>query len=243
MAGHPTTVGETPSESRQGLPHGKLILAVVLAAGIGAFFYFDLGRFLSLDSLKANRDSLLAYTEQNYVSAVMLFIAAYILQTAFSLPGAAIMTLAAGLLFGSALGTVYANIGATAGATLAFLSARYLFHDWVERKFGARLKPIQDGFAKNSFSYLITLRFIPVFPFFLVNLVSGLTRVRLGVYVAATALGIIPGTFVYAYAGRQLGTINSLREIASPNVLLAFGLLGLLALAPLLYRKISGAKS
>ncbi|GIW55680.1 MAG: hypothetical protein KatS3mg082_2084 [Nitrospiraceae bacterium] len=114
------------------------------------------------------------------------------------------------------------NIGATTGATLAFLAARYLLRDWVEQKFGSRLRPIQDGFAKNAFSYLVTLRLIPLFPFFLVNMVSGLTRISVSAYVAATAIGIIPGSFVYAYAGRQLGTINSLKEIASPNVLLAF---------------------
>ena len=216
---------------------GKGIIALLLASGIGAFAYFDLGQYLSLESLKANRDSLLAYTESNFGMAMALFIAAYIIQTGFSLPGGAIMTLAGGFLFGSVLGTVLVNIGATTGATLAFLVARYLLRDWVEHKFGDRLEPIQTGFAKNAFSYLMTLRLIPAFPFFLVNLVSGITRVNLGTYVTATSLGIIPGSFVFAFAGRQLGTINSLGEIASPPVLLAFTLLGLLALMPIAYRK------
>lgn len=216
---------------------GKIALAALLAAGIGAFVYFDLGQYLSLESLKANRDNLLAFTEANFLSAVALYITIYIVQTAFSLPGGAIMTLAGGFLFGSVLGTVFVNIGATTGATLAFLAARYMLRDWVESKFGDRLGPIQAGFAKNAFSYLMTLRLIPAFPFFLVNLVSGLTRINLGTYMAATALGIIPGSFVFAYAGRQLGTINSLGEIASPQVLLAFTLLGLLALMPIAYRK------
>ncbi|TLY15099.1 MAG: TVP38/TMEM64 family protein, partial [Nitrospirae bacterium] len=163
--------------------------------------------------------------------------------TALSLPGAAILTLAGGFLFGTVLGTVYVNVGATTGATLAFLTARYLLRDWVEKKFGDRLGPIQEGFAKDAFSYLLTLRLIPIFPFFLVNLVSGLTRVNIGTYVVATALGIIPGSFVYAYAGRQLGTINSLKEIASPKVLLAFMLLGLLALVPVVYRRFTAVKS
>ena len=114
-----------------------------------------------------------------------------------------------------------------------------LLRDWVEQKFGKWLEPLQQGFAKNAFSYLLTLRLIPLFPFFVVNLVSGLTRVSVGTYVAATALGIIPGSFVYAYAGRQLGTINSLKEIASPQVLGAFVLLGAFALAPILYKKLS----
>jgi len=117
-----------------------------------------------------------------------------------------------------------------------------LLHDWVESKFGDRLESIQAGFARNAFSYLMTLRLIPAFPFFLVNLVSGLTRVNLGTYVIATAIGIIPGSFVFAFAGRQLGTINSLREIASPPVLLAFTFLGLLALLPIIYRKLQGKK-
>ncbi|UCE63025.1 MAG: TVP38/TMEM64 family protein [Nitrospirota bacterium] len=221
---------------------GKIVIALLLAAGIGAFFYFDLGQFLSLDALKQNRDDLLAYTESNYGFAVALFVLIYIVQTAFSLPGGAILTLAGGFLFGSVLGTLYVNLGATSGATLAFLAARYLLRDWVEHKFGDRLEPIQAGFARNAFSYLMTLRLIPAFPFFLVNLVSGLTRVNLGTYVIATAVGIIPGSFVFAYAGRQLGTINSLGEIASPPVLLAFTLLGLLALLPTIYKKFFAKK-
>ena len=219
---------------------GKFVVLGLFALAAGAFFYFDLRQYLSLEALKANRDGLLAYTDAHYVTAVAAYILLYCLQTAFSLPGAAIFTLAGGFLFGSFVGTLYVNIGATGGATLAFLSARYLLHDWVERKFGDRLGPIQEGFARNAFSYLITLRLMPIFPFFFVNLVSGLTRIRLGSYVLATAIGIIPGSFVYANAGRQLGTINSLGEIASLRVLGAFALLGLLALAPILYRKFAG---
>ena len=238
MANSSSTTVSTGSQSI-----GKVVLVLVLAAGIGAFFYFDLSQYLSLQGLKENRDNLLAYTESNYGFAAALFIAVYILQTAFSLPGGAILTLAGGFLFGSVLGTVFVNVGATTGATLAFLAARYLLRDWVEHKFGDRLQAIQAGFAQNAFSYLMTLRLIPAFPFFLVNLVSGLTRVNIGTYVTATAVGIIPGSFVYAYAGRQLGTINSLGEIASPPVLLAFTLLGLLALLPIAYRRFSGKKN
>src|SRR2546427_4192207 len=216
---------------------GKIVILLLLAAAIGAFFYFDLGRYLSLEALKSNRDALLAFTNQHFALAVALYIAIYCVVVAVSLPGAAILTLAGGFLFGSVLGTVFVNLGATTGSTLAFLAARYLLRDWVEQKFGDRLGPIQEGFAKNAFSYLMTLRLIPLFPFFLVNLVSGLTRVSLATYVAATSIGIIPGSFVYANAGRQLGTINSLSEIASPRVLGAFALLGLLALVPIVYRK------
>ena len=231
----PIPVSETAVQANSSAM--KIAIATVIALAIGVFFYFDLGQFLSLAALKDNRDHLLAFTEANYAGAAALFVLCYIAVTGLSLPGAVILTLAGGFLFGSVFGTLLVNLGATSGATLAFLAARYLLRDWVERKFGSRLETLQQGFAQNAFSYLITLRLIPLFPFFAVNLVSGLTRMNVGSYVAATALGIIPGSFVYAYAGRQLGTINSLKEIASPNVIAAFVLLGLLALVPIGYKK------
>jgi uncharacterized membrane protein YdjX (TVP38/TMEM64 family) len=218
---------------------GKMSVAVGIALAVGAFFYFDLGRFLSLTALKENRDSLLAFTDANFPIAVGIFIVTYAIVAGLSLPGAVILTLAGGFLFGALLATLFVNIGATTGATLAFFAARYLLRDTVERKVGKWLGPFQEGFAQNAFSYLLTLRLIPLFPFFVVNLVSGLTRVSVGTYVAATVIGIIPGSFVYAYAGRQLGTINSLKEIASPNVVGAFVLLGLLALIPVVYKRIA----
>lgn len=215
----------------------RLVLAGIVVLAIGAFFYFDLARFLSLAALKENRDRLLSFTQTHYAVAAGVFIVTYIAVTGLSLPGAVILTLAGGFLFGGLVGTLLVNVGATTGATLAFLVARYLLRDAVELKFGRWLGPFQEGFNQNAFSYLMTLRLIPLFPFFVVNLVSGLTRVTLGTYVAATALGIIPGSFVYAYAGQQLGTINSLKEVASPNVIAALVLLGLLALVPALYNK------
>ena len=242
IEGHMTDPTPATTSSSQS-SMGKILLGLAFLIGIGSFFYFDLGQYLSLESLKANRDTLLNYTNSHFGFAVALFIIVYILQTAFSLPGGAILTLTGGFLFGSLMGTLVVNVGATTGATLAFLAARYLLRDWVENKFGDRLGPIQAGFAKNAFSYLMTLRLIPAFPFFLVNLVSGLTRVNLGTYVLATSLGIIPGSFVFAFAGKQLGSINSLSEIASPPVLTAFTLLGLLALMPVAYRKWKGNAS
>jgi len=236
-AAMPTPVANQNESNSSNL--GKISIAVGIALAIGAFFYFDLGRFLSLTALKENRDSLLAFTEANFAAAVGIFIAAYAIVTGLSLPGAVILTLAGGFLFGAVGATLFVNIGATTGATLAFLTARYLLRDTVEQKFDKWLGPFQEGFAKNAFSYLLTLRLIPLFPFFVVNLVSGLTRVSMGTYVAATALGIIPGSFVYAYAGRQLGAINSLKEIASPNVIGAFVLLGLLALVPAIYKRVT----
>jgi uncharacterized membrane protein YdjX (TVP38/TMEM64 family) len=238
---HTAMTNDMPtSETRNGLSVGKIVVVLAIGVAVAAFFYFDLGRFLSLDALKDNRDYLLSFTETHAAAAAALFVLAYVAVTGLSLPGAVILTLAGGFLFGAVWGTLFVNLGATTGATLAFLASRYLLRDWVERKFGKWLGPVQQGFTNNAFSYLLTLRLIPLFPFFVVNLVSGLTRMNVGNYVAATALGIIPGSFVYAYAGRQLGTINSLKDIASPGVIGAFVLLGLLALVPSLYKKWSG---
>jgi uncharacterized membrane protein YdjX (TVP38/TMEM64 family) len=232
---------DTPStETKSGLNAGKIAVILAIGVAVAAFFYFDLSRFLSLQSLKDNRDYLLSFTETHAAVAAALFVLTYVAVTGLSLPGATILTLAGGFLFGFVWGTLFVNLGATTGATLAFLASRYLLRDWVERKFGKWLGPVQQGFTSNAFSYLLTLRLIPLFPFFVVNLVSGLTRMNVGTYVVATALGIIPGSFVYAYAGRQLGTINSLKDIASPGVIGAFVLLGLLALVPSLYKKWSG---
>jgi uncharacterized membrane protein YdjX (TVP38/TMEM64 family) len=228
------------SEAKSGLNAGKIAVILALGIAVAAFFYFDLGQFLSLQALKDNRDYLLSFTETHAGVAAALFVLAYVAVTGLSLPGAVILTLAGGFLFGFVWGTLFVNLGATTGATLAFLASRYLLRDWVERKFGKWLGPVQQGFTNNAFSYLLTLRLIPLFPFFVINLVSGLTRMNVGTYIAATALGIIPGSFVYAYAGQQLGTINSLKDIASPGVIGAFVLLGLLALAPSLYKKWSG---
>ena len=240
---HPSHPGTLSSEPMRGTRTGKIIIAAVMGLAIGAFFWFDLDTYLTLETMQANRDRLLAFTDEHRAAAVASFIVIYCLATGLSLPGATILTLVGGFLFGSLLGTVFVNLGATSGATLAFLAARYLMRDTLEQKFGKWVGPLQAGFTKNAFSYLMTLRLIPLFPFFVVNVVTGLTRMNIGTYVGATALGIIPGSFVYTYAGQQLGTIHSLNEIASPNVIAAFVLLGLLALVPTLYKKFSGTQA
>jgi len=222
---------------------GKLILMGILAFGIALFFLFDLGNYFTLDALQSNKDALQAHAQNHYLLTASVFILVYCLQTALSLPGAGIMTLAGGFLFGTWMGALFANIGATSGAALAFLAARYLFREPIERRFGKQLEDIQQGFARNGFNYLLTLRLIPLFPFFLVNLAAGLTRIRLSTYFFATAIGIVPGSLVFSNAGKQLGTIASLKDIASPGVLGASVLLGLLGLAPILFQKIKSARA
>jgi len=215
----------------------KIGLLVVFAIGMAAFYYYDLGRYLSLESLKAHREKLYAFYEANTWSMLLGFIGVYIVTVALSVPGATVLTLTAGALFGAVTGTLVVNVGATVGATLAFLAARFILHDWVESKFGHRLKPFHAGFAKNALNYLLFLRLVPLFPFFLINLASGLTRIRTGTYIVGTLIGILPGSFVYAYAGANLAAIDSLKDIVSAPVLGAFALLGLFALIPALYQK------
>ncbi len=220
----------------------KVLLLVFGALMIGLFFYFDLGRFLTLTALKANRQMLLDYYAAHTLITVAAFMAIYIVQTALSLPGAAILSLASGAIFGSIMGTVYANIAATLGATLAFLVTRYLLREAVLTKFGATLEGMNRELETRGFNYLLFLRLVPVFPFFLINLAAGLTRLPLRTFVIGTMLGIIPGGFVYVNAGASLATIDSLSGIASPRVLGSFALLGLFALIPALYTKFMGKK-
>lgn len=214
--------------------YGLLAAMAVMAA---LFFYFDLGQYLSLESLKDNRDKLSDYYQEHTWKMIFGFIAVYIVSVALSLPGATILTLTGGAIFGSVAGTLIVNVSATIGATLAFLAARFLLRDWVEKKFGEKLKPINDGFSKNAINYLLFLRLVPLFPFFLVNLASGVTKIPLRTYFFGTMIGILPGGFVYANAGSNLASINSIADIASPGVLGAFALLGIFALIPTLYNR------
>lgn len=215
----------------------KLGLLAAMAVGVVLFYHFDLGQYLSLESLKANRDRLHGFYQANTWSMVLGFIGVYIVTVALSLPGATILTLTSGAIFGTVAGTLIVNVGATVGATLAFIAARFLLRDWVESRFGNKLKPFHEGFSKNAMNYLLFLRLVPLFPFWLVNLASGLTHLRLGTYVVGTLIGILPGTFVFANAGSNLASINTLGDIASPQVLGSFALLGVFALIPTLYQK------
>jgi uncharacterized membrane protein YdjX (TVP38/TMEM64 family) len=215
----------------------KIWVFGVIAFLAALFFYFDLGKYLTLASLKSNRDELVGFHERHQFAMVAIFIIVYIGQTALSLPGAAILSLAAGAIFGAVVGTLYVNIGATIGATLAFLAARYLFHDVIQNKFGPRLEKINKELETRGLNYLLFLRLVPLFPFFLINLGAGLTRVPLRTFFFGTLIGIIPGSFVFCNAGASLATITSINEVASPRVLGSFALLGLFALVPVFYQK------
>jgi uncharacterized membrane protein YdjX (TVP38/TMEM64 family) len=220
----------------------KLLITVLLVSLVSLFFSLDLGRFLTLAALKANRDGLAAFYEGHRLATVLLFMAIYIVQTALSLPGAAILSLAAGAIFGAMMGTIYANLAATIGATLAFLATRFLLNDFVQKRFGDRLNKLNHELETRGLNYLLFLRLVPIFPFFLINLAAGLTRLPLRTFIIGTMIGIIPGGFVYCNAGASLATISTLREVASFRVLGSFALLGLFALLPVIYGKIRGRR-
>lgn len=217
----------------------KVVLFISAALAVGLFFWFDLQRFLTLEALKTNHQALLDYYAAHTLAMVAGFMAIYIIQTTLSLPGAAILSLAAGAIFGSVLGTVYAVIAASIGATLAFLVTRYLLRDFVLARFGSKLEGMNKELEQRGFNYLLFLRLVPIFPFFLINLAAGLTRLPLRTFVLGTLLGIIPGGFVFVNAGASLAGITSLSGIASPRVLGSFALLGLFALIPVFYNKLT----
>jgi len=211
-----------------------LLLAAVVAAVV-AFFAFDLQRFFSLQYIQGQRGELLALYETRPLWVAGGFFAVYVLVTALSLPGAAIMTLLGGALFGLLVGTVLVSFASAIGATLAFLVSRYLLRDAVQSRFGARLKDIDKGIEREGAFYLFTLRLVPVFPFFVINLLMGLTKMKARTFYWVSQVGMLAGTLVYVNAGTQLAQLESLAGILSPALIGSFVLLGVF---PLLAKKI-----
>jgi uncharacterized membrane protein YdjX (TVP38/TMEM64 family) len=219
-----------------------MIVALCIVALIILIRLFGLHDLLTFETFRQYRDQLLSITTEHYILAATLFIIIYIVVVALSIPGATILTLTAGFLFGFC-GVIYVNIGATIGAILAFLVARYLLGDWIQKRYGERFASFNKEIAENGYNYLLTLRFIPLFPFFLVNIFAGITRVSLITYAWTTMVGIAPASFVYIYTGRQLGRIDQPGNILSWQIMLAFTLLGLLALSPVFLKKLMKNKN
>ncbi|HIF9443798.1 TPA: dihydrolipoyl dehydrogenase [Photobacterium damselae] len=208
----------------------KLFLLGIIAAVIGIWLYFDLSQYFTLEQAKAQQLALQDTIQTHPVWASLVFFFAYVAVTALSLPGAAIMTLLGAALFGFWWSLVLVSFASTIGATLAFLFSRFILRDWVQTKFGSRLSAINDGVKKQGSFYLLSLRLIPVFPFFLINLLMGLTPIRAKQFFFVSQLGMLPGTAVYVNAGTQLGEINTLSGIISLPVLISLALLGLFPL-------------
>ncbi len=213
----------------------KLILLVVITALIASFFIFDLGQYLDLTNLKTQQETFREQVSANpwFIGGAYFFL--YVLVTALSLPGAALMTLLGGALFGLFGGTILVSFASTLGATLAMLISRFMLRDWAQAKFSKRLMGINEGLEREGTSYLFALRLVPVFPFVLINLAMGLTKLPVRTFWWVSQLGMLPGTLLYVNAGRELGQLNSLAGILSPSLIGAFLLLGLL---PILSRKI-----
>ncbi|WP_395636559.1 TVP38/TMEM64 family protein [Sphingorhabdus sp.] len=200
----------------------KAVLALVLIGAIAAYFIFDLGQYLSLENFKASQADIVAAKDANPALYIAGFFLLYVAVTGLSIPGAAIMSLVAGALFGVVLGTLIVSFASTMGATLAFLSSRYVLRDWVQGKFGERLRAVDDGLEKDGAFYLFTLRLIPVFPFFVINLLMGLTRIKTGTFFWVSQIGMLPATIVFVNAGTQISRIESTAGLLSPTLIASF---------------------
>ena len=220
----------TKAKQRIAIITGVIILIVV-------FKVFELDRFLSLSYLKSSRESFAGLYAEHRVMVIGAYMLIYVLVTALSLPGAAVLTLAGGALFGLLAGTVIISFASTIGATLACFFSRFLLRDWVQKKFGDKLKTINQGIEKEGAFYLFTMRLIPAFPFFVINLVMGLTRMRLFTFYWVSQVGMLAGTIVYVNAGKELAKIDSLSGILSPGLIISFVILGLF---PITVKKLMG---
>ena len=216
----------------------KIGIVVLLIVLIALFFVLDLGRFLTLDYLKSSQARFASLYAGNRMLVLGIYFGVYVLVAALSLPGAAVMTLAGGALFGFWTGLVVVSFASTIGATLACLVSRFLLRDWVQGRFGDRLGTVNRGIEREGSFYLFTLRLIPIFPFFVINLVMGLTRMPAATFYWVSQVGMLPGTAVYVNAGKELARLDTLSGILSPRLLLSFALLGLF---PLIAKKALGA--
>lgn len=241
-----------PQNEQEAAPGGfsyrRLVPVVILLAGLAAFFAFGLNQYLSFDALRDNRAWLLAEVAESAVLAAAVYMLVYVVVVAFSLPGGAVMTITGGFLFGQVLGTVYVVFAATAGATILFIAAKTALGELLHARAGPFLQRMEAGFQENALNYLLVLRLIPAFPFFIVNLVPAFLGVPIGTYVAATFIGIIPGTFVYATVGAGLGSIFdsgedfSVNSILTPEIVTALVGLAILALLPVVYKRLRTAR-
>ena len=208
----------------------KIILLVVLAAIVACYFIFDLGQYLNLEYLQTQKDQIATAYQQNQVLFLVGFFLIYVISVAVSIPGATILTLTAGFLFGSLTGTILVSFASSIGATLAMIFARVILGETLQKKYQKQLATINQGVEKDGVIYLLSLRLIPLFPFFLINLLMGLTKMSVARFYLFTQLGALPGTFVYVNAGTALSKINKLGDIVSLEIFLSFAALGILPL-------------
>lgn len=205
----------------------KFAIVVVLISLIAVFTIFNLGDYFSLSYLKESKKSFEIMYAEHRLSVIFGYMVIYIVVTSLSLPGGVVMGLAAGAFFGLLTGTIAVSFASTIGATLACLVSRFILRDWLQGKFGDKLKTVNEGIAKEGTFYLFTLRLIPFFPFWLINLVMGLTKMPLRTFYWVSQIGMLPGTIVFVNAGKEIAKIDSLSDIFSPGLILSFAILGL----------------
>jgi len=208
----------------------KIGLLIVILLAIIAFFFYDIQQYTTLDYIKAKQQNIIEYYKQNFFFVLVLFIFLYVLVTALSLPVATFLTLVGGALFGFSTGLIIVSFASTIGATLAFLMARFLAQNYVQKNFKNQLSKINKKFKSEGSFYLFALRLVPVVPFFIINVVMGLMTIKTWTFYWVSQLGMLPGTIVYVYAGTQLAQIETFSDITSPSMLIAFALLGLFPL-------------
>ena len=218
----------------------KVLILVGVALAVAAFFLLDIGQYLTLDYLKNARQEALAYVAANPVTSTLVYFLIYVLVTGLSLPGAAVMTLAGGAVFGLVWGLLIVSFASSIGATIAMWIARTLLGDWVQERFATQLTAINEGLEKDGGFYLFSLRMVPLFPFFVINLVMGLSKLTLWQFYWVSQLGMLAGTLVFVFAGTQLAEVSSLGDVLSPGLIAALSLLGLF---PLIARKLVAAIS
>ncbi len=205
----------------------RAILVVAIAAVVASFSIFHIADYLTLVHLKESQERYRHIYAEHGPAVIAAYISIYIVTTSLSLPGAAILTIAGGALFGISVGTVVVSFASSIGATAACFISRFLLRDWVQKKFGDRLRPVNEGIRKEGAFYLFTLRLVPAFPFWLINLVMGLTKMPLRTFYWVSQVGMLPATIVYVNAGRELAKINSLSDILSPGLILSLALIGI----------------
>jgi uncharacterized membrane protein YdjX (TVP38/TMEM64 family) len=212
-------------------PIKKLLVVALIACTFIAFWTLGLERYLTLSYVKGSLGSLRAAYGHYPASVIACYFLIYVLVTSLSLPGAVVLTIAGGGLFGLVTGTIVVSFASAIGATLACFVSRYLLGAWVQKRFGSRIEKINEGIEREGVFYLFTLRLIPLFPFWLINLAMGLSRMRLRAFWWISQLGMLPGTIVYVNAGRELARIESARDILSPGLLVSFALIGIFPIA------------
>ena len=234
--------------SSGGLSFGKILPLLIIGAGVALFFGMGWNKYLTFEALSENRQALLQWTEENQFLAILAFVAGYALVVAFSLPGAAWMTLGGGFVFGTVFGTLYVVGAATLGAVGIFLIARYALVDFFRSKMAGAGERMEAGFRENALSYLLFLRLVPVFPFWLVNLLPAFLGVPVRTYIIGTFVGIIPGSAVFCSVGNGLGAVfdagdtPDLGIIFQPEILGPIVGLALLSLVPIVYKRVKTSK-